>query len=380
MSEEAVRLSGNAGPLGLEGGGMNQVAGEAFEMYGRIKEGVHVAGYSFERACGNLEWLLDENRWKLGGRFGNVNDFLDSIKLDQFRIVTEQRQRIARRIKELQPAASQRAIARVVGVAKSTIDRDLGTPFGPNGPPATEMPNGHGHDARPLGPNGPPVSVDLGGAAVAKLADDTAHKAAKSVAKREERLGKLAEISNANAVLPVTERKYAAIYADPPWTYEVWSGAGKDRAAENHYPTMDLESIKALPVGDTAADDCALFLWAVMPQLPDALEVIKAWGFEFKTCAFVWVKTTLDGSRPATGMGYWTRANAELCLLATRGTPPRLNADVHQVVQSPRAEHSKKPDEVAARIERLVPGPYIELFARGARPGWDVWGNQAEAA
>ena len=111
-----------------------------------------------------------------------------------------------------------------------------------------------------------------------------------------------------------------------------------------------------------------------------ALATIKAWGFEYKTCAFVWVKQTKNEERFATGMGYWTRANAEICLLATRGTPARLHADVHQVVSTPRMEHSRKPDEVAVRIERLVPGPYIELFARSAREGWDSWGNQAEAA
>jgi N6-adenosine-specific RNA methylase IME4 len=142
---------------------------------------------------------------------------------------------------------------------------------------------------------------------------------------------------------------------------------------------MSQADIEALPVADLAADDCALFMWAVMPQLPEALAVIKAWGFEYKTCAFVWVKQTKDEERFATGMGYWTRANAEVCLLATRGTPQRLNADVHQVVASPRMEHSRKPDEVAARIERLVPGPYLEMFARRPREGWDVWGNQSNS-
>jgi len=196
--------------------------------------------------------------------------------------------------------------------------------------------------------------------------------------KRTEKVEQAKAISARNAEVPESDRKYGVIYADPPWAYKVWSGAGTDRAAENHYPTMELDDIKALPIERLAADDCALLMWAVMPQLPDAFEVIKAWGFEFKTVAFVWVKTTQDESRPATGMGYWTRANAEICILATKGNPVRLNADVHQVVQSPRMEHSRKPDEVAARIERLVPGPYLELFARRPREGWAVWGNQAD--
>lgn len=205
-------------------------------------------------------------------------------------------------------------------------------------------------------------------------------RAEKVEKKRAEKVAQTVVIAANNKQLPVGERKYSVIYADPPWSFDVWSGAGKDRAAENHYPTMSQAEIEALPVASMAADDCALIMWAVMPQLPEALAVIKAWGFEYKTCAFVWVKTTQDGERPATGMGYWTRANAEVCLLATRGNPARINADVHQVVMSPRTEHSRKPDEIAARIERLLPGPYLEMFARSPREGWDVWGNQAEAA
>jgi N6-adenosine-specific RNA methylase IME4/ParB-like chromosome segregation protein Spo0J len=202
-------------------------------------------------------------------------------------------------------------------------------------------------------------------------------RAERAFAKRAEKLAETSQLAKRNKALPAGERKYSVIYADPPWSFAVWSGAGKDRAAENHYPTMSQTEIEALPVGSLAADDCALFLWCVMPQLPEALRVIESWGFSYKTCAFVWVKRTRE-EKLATGMGYWTRANAELCLLATRGSPQRLNADVHQVVESPRLEHSEKPEEVAARIQRLVPGPYIELFARKNRHGWDAWGNQAQ--
>jgi N6-adenosine-specific RNA methylase IME4 len=169
--------------------------------------------------------------------------------------------------------------------------------------------------------------------------------------------------------------KYAVVLADPPWRFTVWSDKGA-RCAENHYPTMTQGEIEALRVADLAARDCALFLWSTMPTLPSAFSVIEAWGFQYKTCAFTWVKTTLDGTRPRNGQGYWTRANAELCLLATRGSPRRINADVSSVILEPRREHSRKPDEVAARIERLVAGPYIELFARHPRLGWHAWGNQ----
>jgi N6-adenosine-specific RNA methylase IME4 len=203
-------------------------------------------------------------------------------------------------------------------------------------------------------------------------------RADKVLAKRSAALAAQAQLIGRNLSLPMGERKYGAILADPPWPFETYSELGKGGGSvDNHYPTMTHAEIEALPVEALAADDCALFLWATMPQLPEALQVIAAWGFTYKTASFVWVKLTRDDERPAIGMGYWTRSNAEVCLLATRGNPHRLNADVHQIVQAPRMEHSRKPEEVAARIERLVCGPYIELFARTQRQGWDVWGNQA---
>lgn len=184
--------------------------------------------------------------------------------------------------------------------------------------------------------------------------------------------------------LGATDKKYGVIYADPPWEFKVYSGKGKQRSADRHYDTQSLDFIKSLPVETLAADDCALFMWAVMPELPGALEVIKAWGFEYKTVGFTWVKDTAtdDQDKLFWGMGYWTRANAELCLLATRGSPKRLNADVHQVILRPRTKHSQKPDEARRRIERLIAGPYLELFAREKADGWDAWGNeiQKEAA
>jgi N6-adenosine-specific RNA methylase IME4 len=206
-----------------------------------------------------------------------------------------------------------------------------------------------------------------------------AFRVAKVEQKRAVKIAETERIRENNAALPASQRKYSVIYADPPWSFQVWSGEGKDRSAENHYPTMTLAEIAALPVAKLAAEDCALFLWAVMPELPGALEVIKAWGFTYKTVAFNWVKQNKSGDGLFWGMGYWTRANSEVCLLATRGSPVRLNADVHQVVMSPVGEHSRKPDAVADRITRLVGGPRIELFARRPRDGWDVWGNEVAA-
>jgi N6-adenosine-specific RNA methylase IME4 len=169
---------------------------------------------------------------------------------------------------------------------------------------------------------------------------------------------------------------HGVILADPPWTFATYSRKGKGRSAEAHYDCMSLADIKALPVADWAAPDCALFLWATDPSLPQALEVIEAWGFAYKTVAFTWAKTTKDGAGFPIGCGYWTRANPEQCLLATRGRPQRLSRAVPQLILAPRREHSRKPDEAYERIEALVPGPYLELFARAPRAGWYSWGYE----
>jgi N6-adenosine-specific RNA methylase IME4 len=178
-------------------------------------------------------------------------------------------------------------------------------------------------------------------------------------------------------------RRFKVIYADPPWSFTAYTGKEKQRSADRRYDTSSLEAIMALPVADLADDDCALFLWTVWPELPGALDVIKAWGFTYKTVAFVWVKTTptaevvhRTGDGLHWGMGFWTRANTEICLLATKGNPLRLAENVHQIVLAPVGEHSVKPNAVRARIEQLLAGPYLEIFARRAAPDWTVWGNE----
>jgi len=178
--------------------------------------------------------------------------------------------------------------------------------------------------------------------------------------------------------------QYRVIYADPPWTFATYSHKGKGRSAEAWYDCMSLADIGALPVAEWAAPDCLLLLWVTDPLLPAAFQVIRDWGFAYKTVGFYWAKlnkfadpTVYRDSSFFTGLGFWTRANPELCLLATRGQPRRRRADVRKLIVSPRREHSRKPDEAYDRIEALCDGPYLELFARRPRPGWDAWGSEA---
>ena len=174
--------------------------------------------------------------------------------------------------------------------------------------------------------------------------------------------------------------KYNIIYADPPWSYRAWSSKEKGRSAESHYPTMSIEDIKALPVSQLAAKDCILFLWITFPLLQEAWSIMEAWGFTYKTVAFVWVKQCRKSENLFLGMGYWTRSNAEICLLATKGNPKRISKNVKQIIISHLEEHSKKPDAARDRIVDLAGDlPRIELFARQTTPGWDVWGNEVDS-
>jgi N6-adenosine-specific RNA methylase IME4 len=186
--------------------------------------------------------------------------------------------------------------------------------------------------------------------------------------------------------------KYDVILADPPWAYEVWDkDTGSGRSAESHYPTMSLEDICKLPVKDIAADNCALFLWSVYPSLFDSQRVMESWGFKYKTLGFEWIKLNTSGTGWHIGMGYYSRANPEPCLLAVRGNMPvavhnernLLTTYEDEMFGLPMIaklrEHSRKPDEQYKKIERLYPNMhYLEMFARRPRIGWDVFGNQVE--
>jgi N6-adenosine-specific RNA methylase IME4 len=196
-------------------------------------------------------------------------------------------------------------------------------------------------------------------------------RAEKAVAKREERLERIAEISKGNTEL-ATDVRYPIIYADPPWRYENPPMGGTNRSIENHYPTMTLEEICALPVADLATADAMLYLWATAPKLAECMRVITAWGFEYRT-NLVWDKEVI-------GMGYHARNQHEILLVGKRGEipPPEAGKQPASVHRERRTEHSAKPEFYYEMIERAYPQlPKIELFCRSPREGWSVWGNQS---
>ena len=171
--------------------------------------------------------------------------------------------------------------------------------------------------------------------------------------------------------------KIKAFYADPPWAFETRSPKGKDRSPEKHYHVPNVASVLMLSreIAKVRAPDSACFMWVTMPQLKLGITVLEAWGFNYKTCAFSWMKTNKDGS-PFKGLGFWTRANTEICLLGTFGNPRRISKSVGQAILAPKGHHSAKPPEIRDRIRQLVPGPYLELYARKHADGWLSWGDQ----
>ena len=211
--------------------------------------------------------------------------------------------------------------------------------------------------------------VARGERAILRAAQDI--RARKAEIRRAERIERLAATCNQSAPFP-SDRRYAVLYADPPWHFNVYNEeSGIESAAGNHYSTMSLEEICALPVLSLASPDAALFMWTTVPHLRESFDVLVAWGFEYKT-NIVWVKDKI-------GLGYFVRNQHELLLVATRGDMPSPSPANRppSVISASRREHSRKPDEAYALIERMYPDlPKIELFARQARPGWAAWGNE----
>lgn len=186
---------------------------------------------------------------------------------------------------------------------------------------------------------------------------------------------------------PPWPRLYRTIYADCPWRFLTYSGHSlPQRAKEQHYPTMTIDELKALPVGALATKDACLFMWILGSHIDQGIDLARAWGFRYTTDVFIWrkVRKTIepdaweDDDASVMGLGHWSRNEAEQCFLFSRGRPsPRPGSrGVRQIINHPRLEHSRKPPETYKRIEKLAPGPYLELFARKTAPGWDAWGNQ----
>ena len=171
---------------------------------------------------------------------------------------------------------------------------------------------------------------------------------------------------------------YKVIYIDDPWYYENWSHKGANRGALKHYACMDDDLLCRLPIGALAADNSVMFMWCVWPKIFAADRLIVSRGFEYSGLAWEWIKKNPDTGKYSFGGGYGTRKNLEPCILARRGNPKLKTRSERDFLYAPRREHSRKPHEAYEKIERMFDGPYIELFGRNRRDGWDSWGNEID--
>lgn len=287
----------------------------------------------------------------------------------------QRRELIAQQLRET-PQLSDRQIAASLGVDHKTVaaEREQLESIGEIPQCARETSDGRTYPAQRQEPERPTAyryidPTPQGEKAVKESAKEIRER--KTKRRREKRLERIIQISAGNASLDLAQR-YPVIYIDPPWRYDF--SETDERAIENQYPTMTIEDICALPVQNIVTDDAVLFLWATSPKLVEALKVIEAWGFTYRTHA-IWHK-------PQIGMGYYFRQQHELLLVATRGNiPAPLPADrPGSVITADRTSHSTKPVAFAEVIERMYPTlPKLELFSRAPRAGWAAWGNQSAA-
>jgi N6-adenosine-specific RNA methylase IME4 len=328
------------------------VVARANQAYGEAKAHLHDAGYAYERGCQRLRALLANDDWRQSGNgFKNVDEFMQSLQLDQFAKVTEEKREIAKLIKALRPEVSNRAIARALKTDESTLREN----------PARKAKRANKTKARMRENPAPPPAI--GGQQAAK----TVERADRIKDRQTLVAGRVAKVSFDAAKLG----KYSIILADPPWDDDF--GANR-RSTENHYPTMSIEDIWALRVCEIAHDQAMLFLWATSPMLEPALATVKAWGFEYRT-NIIWKK-------PSIGLGQYVRQQHELLLVCRRGDHPAPDATLlpPSVIEAPRGEHSEKPAIFHEIIERMYHGGVrIELFRRGEpRAGWTAWGAEAK--
>lgn len=337
-------------------------------VHGRLLEAVHISGYTFERACGELEWLLDDDRWQHVGRgFDDVNTFLATIDFSEFRIAIEQRKTLAKRLAAIQ--ASQRATARLLGVDEGTIRNDLGKRGAENSAAAgralSESTNNHDAPAE----NSAWFQTDIDPARDAKRDATRAAKEQEREARRDENRKKVADVTDP----ALGGAKFATIVIDPPWDWNDEGDVDQLGRARPTYETLTVDQIRTYPIPYLADVDCHCYLWITNRSLPKGFDLLTAWGFRYVTC-LTWCK-------PSIGMGNYFRGSTEQVLFAVKGTQPLKRHDVGTWFEAPRGpSHSTKPAAFYELVEACSPGPYLDYWSRREpRAGWMTWGENSHA-
>lgn len=307
-------------------------------VHGRLLEAVHITGYTFERACSELEWLLEDNRWKqVAGGFENINDFLKTIDLSEFKIAIDQRQKLAKKLKTLQ--ASTRNTAKSLGFSHETIAADLRTV---NNLPITQS-----------------------GEEAAKAAAKAATSEIKKIERKQEIAELQKKIQEGEIVLP--EGVFEVVIVDPPWPYGTKYDP-ESRRVGSPYPEMALHDIAKLQL--PFADDCIVWLWTTHLFMRHAFLILDNWGFK-ERAILTWVKDRM-------GVGSWLRSQTEFCIMAIKGNPKVNLSNQTTILHAPLREHSRKPDEFYDLVISLCIGRILDYFAREPRPGIHVAGVETD--
>jgi len=328
-------------------------------VHGRLLESAHMSGYTMERACWELEWLLEDERWKtIGDGFENVDDFLKTVDLSSFKLAIEQRQKLSKKLESLR--ATQRATAKTLGVNEATINRDLKSVAS-----ATSAENNSIQDIELINEE---IADATTPTPFAKSGDEVAKDTKKDVIadeKKAQRESDIEEIKSKPVVDP--GGKYDTVIIDPPWPYGTKYNATGRRAA-NPYPEMSIEEISNL---DThTKDDSIIWLWTTHKFLRHSFALLDTWEFR-DVSILTWVKDRM-------GLGTWLRSQTEFCIMAVKGKPVIDLSSQTTVIYGAMREHSRKPDEFYDMVKELCPGSILDWFSREAREGIASGGKEVD--
>jgi len=327
-------------------------------VHGRLLEAVHISGYSFERACRELEYLLEDNRWKVcGPGFDRIDDFLATVNFSEFKIAVEQRKKLAKKLTDLR--ANQSAVARLIGVNEITIRRDIGKKHESTNVESGENNSLYNNNLEKHKSTNVEPAFSYSPQDAAKLLDTKSARIAKDI-ERDEKRKENEELVKGSIIL---DGKATTIVIDPPWDRTDEGDQDQLGRGQPTYAMMSFEQLLVLPISEHVEENAHIYLWITNRSFPKGFALLEKWGFRYITC-LTWCK-------PSFGIGNYFRGQTEHILFGIRGSLSLLRSDVGTWFQWPRGQkHSEKPEEFYNLIETCSPGPWMDLFARRKRSGW----------